>query len=203
MVMLDRFRGGDSNMRSVWLCSRNDAIGNVAVIAAALGVFASAARWPDLIVAAVIAALNLSAALYVARLARAELRTVASPHHASSVNPVPARNDRLQYTEPNMRTILLPIAMIALLLMSVDGGVDMAQEGHPHGDNQAHQIDATADVSPGADDHCEHCCHGHAPGIAPHLAAIATALAILDRHSRYTSRVLSHAQAPPKPPPIA
>src|SRR5690606_1572828 len=53
-VLLYRYRAGDSNMRSIWLCSRNDAIGNIAVIIAAAGVFATSSRWPDLIVAAII-----------------------------------------------------------------------------------------------------------------------------------------------------
>lgn len=73
--MLYRYRDGDSNKQSIWLCSRNDAIGNVAVMLAAAGVFASASRWPDLLVAGIIAALNISAALHVIRLARAELRS--------------------------------------------------------------------------------------------------------------------------------
>ncbi len=73
-VLLYRYRGGDSNMRSIWLCSRNDAIGNVAVMVAAAGVFVSASRWPDLLVATIIAALNLAAAIVVIRLAKAELR---------------------------------------------------------------------------------------------------------------------------------
>ena len=51
--MLYRFRGGDANMRSVWICSRNDAIGNVAVVLAALGVFGTGTGWPDVIVAAI------------------------------------------------------------------------------------------------------------------------------------------------------
>ncbi len=72
--ILYRFRDGDSNRQSIWLCSRNDAIGNVAVMFAAAGVFASGSRWPDLAVAAIIAALNIDAALRVVRLARAELR---------------------------------------------------------------------------------------------------------------------------------
>ncbi|HNP35424.1 MAG TPA: cation transporter [Woeseiaceae bacterium] len=71
--LLYRYRAGDSNKQSIWLCSRNDAIGNVAVMLAAAGVFASASRWPDLLVAGVIAALNISAALHVIRLARTEL----------------------------------------------------------------------------------------------------------------------------------
>lgn len=74
-VLLFRFRGGDSNLRSVWLCSRNDAIGNVAVMAAAAGVFATGTRWPDLAVAMLIASLALSAAVSVIRQALEEIRT--------------------------------------------------------------------------------------------------------------------------------
>ena len=74
-AMLYRYRGGDSNMRSIWLCSRNDALGNVAVMIAAVGVFASSSRWPDLLVAAIIASLSVTAAVHVIRLAIAELRS--------------------------------------------------------------------------------------------------------------------------------
>lgn len=77
--MLYRYRNGDSNMRSVWICSRNDAIGNVAVGFAALGVFSTGAAWPDLLVAAGMAALALTGAWSVMQQARAELRT---PPHA-------------------------------------------------------------------------------------------------------------------------
>ena len=73
-LLLYRYRVGDSNMRSIWLCSRNDAIGNLAVIFAAAGVFASGTRWPDLAVATLIAGLNLWAALQVTRLAMQELQ---------------------------------------------------------------------------------------------------------------------------------
>ena len=73
-ALLYRYRDGDSNRRSIWLCSRNDAIGNVAVMIAAAGVFASDSHWPDLFVAVIIAALNISAAVHVVRLARTELR---------------------------------------------------------------------------------------------------------------------------------
>lgn len=73
-LLLYRYRVGDSNMRSIWLCSRNDAIGNLAVILAAAGVFASGTRWPDLAVATLIAGLNLWAALQVTRLAIQELQ---------------------------------------------------------------------------------------------------------------------------------
>ncbi|CAN5744491.1 cation diffusion facilitator family transporter [soil metagenome] len=73
-LMLYRYRTGDSNMRSVWLCSRNDALGNIAVGAAALGVAASQRAWPDLAVAVGMAALALSGAWSVWRQARGELR---------------------------------------------------------------------------------------------------------------------------------
>lgn len=72
-ILLYAFREGDANMRSVWLCSRNDAIGNVAVMLAASGVFLSGSAWPDLIVASGMAILALSSAFQVIRLARQEL----------------------------------------------------------------------------------------------------------------------------------
>jgi cation diffusion facilitator family transporter len=71
--MLYAFREGDANMRSVWLCSRNDAIGNVAVMLAALGVFGTGSAWPDLIVASLMAALALHGGWQVLRQARGEL----------------------------------------------------------------------------------------------------------------------------------
>lgn len=73
-VLLFAFRQGDSNMRSVWLCSRNDAIGNVAVIIAAAGVYGSASAWPDLVVAGILASLAISASLQVLRQALGEFR---------------------------------------------------------------------------------------------------------------------------------
>lgn len=57
VMILLKFRNGDANVRSVWLCSRNDAIGNIAVIIAALGVWKSQSAWPDLIVATIMAGL--------------------------------------------------------------------------------------------------------------------------------------------------
>lgn len=73
-ALLWAWRDGDANMRSVWLCSRNDAIGNVAVMAAALGVFGTGTGWPDLIVAGVMGTLALSGARAVIVQARRELR---------------------------------------------------------------------------------------------------------------------------------
>lgn len=72
-LMLYRFRTGDANMRSVWICSRNDAIGNLAVLAAAGGVFGTAMAWPDLMVAAIMAALGISGGWQIVRQASAEL----------------------------------------------------------------------------------------------------------------------------------
>lgn len=77
-IMLYAFRAGDANMRSVWLCSRNDAIGNLAVLAAALGVFGTGNAWPDLLVAALMAGLGLTAAVSVVRQARADIRQATS-----------------------------------------------------------------------------------------------------------------------------
>lgn len=73
-IMLYAYREGDANMQSVWLCSRNDAIGNVAVMLAALGVFGSGSSWPDLLVAAIMASLGISAATQVIKKAQAEMR---------------------------------------------------------------------------------------------------------------------------------
>jgi Co/Zn/Cd efflux system component len=73
-VMLYAWREGDANMRSVWLCSRNDAIGNLAVMAAAVGVVGTGSGWPDLAVAGVMAVLALQASRSVLQQALAELR---------------------------------------------------------------------------------------------------------------------------------
>lgn len=81
--LLYRYREGDANMRAVWLCTRNDALGNLAVLLAATGVFASGAGWPDFAVAAIMAGLALSSAWLVLRQAVAELAgrpAIAQPH---------------------------------------------------------------------------------------------------------------------------
>ncbi|MDG1069622.1 MAG: cation transporter [Sulfitobacter sp.] len=70
--LLVRYKDGDANVRSVWLCSRNDAIGNVAVLFAALGVWGTATGWPDLIVATIMAVLFLSSAFQIVGQALAE-----------------------------------------------------------------------------------------------------------------------------------
>lgn len=81
-VLLFAWRSGDANMRSVWLCTRNDAIGNVAVLLAAAGVFGTGSGWPDWTVALLMGALALSAATSVIRQARAEIAEATSHGHA-------------------------------------------------------------------------------------------------------------------------
>jgi Co/Zn/Cd efflux system component len=73
-ALLYAFREADANMRSVWLCSRNDAIGNVAVMLAAAGVFGTGTMWPDVAVALVLSLLGLSAGRTVILHARDELK---------------------------------------------------------------------------------------------------------------------------------
>ena len=72
-VLLYRYRVGDSNMQSVWLCSRNDAVGNLAIIIAASGVFATGVSWPDFVVATIMASLSVTASYRIIRLAATEL----------------------------------------------------------------------------------------------------------------------------------
>ena len=74
VILLIAYKDGDANVRSVWLCSRNDAIGNVAVMIAALGVWGTATGWPDLIVAAIMASLFLSSAWQIINQALEEKR---------------------------------------------------------------------------------------------------------------------------------
>ncbi len=80
-ALLFAFRGGDANMRSAWICTRNDVIGNLAVLCAAAGVLGTGTGWPDLIVAAIMATLALQGAWTVLRQALGELQ-VGIPHAA-------------------------------------------------------------------------------------------------------------------------
>lgn len=81
-LMLFRFRRGDADMRSVWICSRNDAIGNIAVMLAALGVFGTGALWPDVVVAAIMAVLSITGGWSIVRQALSEMR---APHRSATV----------------------------------------------------------------------------------------------------------------------
>src|SRR6516162_8082460 len=73
-ALLWTHRQGDANMRSAWICTRNDVLGNLAVLLAAVGVFGTGTGWPDIIVAAIMASLALQGSATVARHALAELR---------------------------------------------------------------------------------------------------------------------------------
>jgi Co/Zn/Cd efflux system component len=72
--LLWAYRGGDANMRSAWICTRNDVLGNFAVLLAALGVFGTGTGWPDVVVAAIMAGLALQGAMTVIRQSLAELK---------------------------------------------------------------------------------------------------------------------------------
>jgi len=73
-ALLFAHRGGDANMRSAWICTRNDVLGNLAVLLAAAGVFGTGAGWPDLIVASIMAALAMQGSAIVIRQSLGELR---------------------------------------------------------------------------------------------------------------------------------
>jgi Co/Zn/Cd efflux system component len=74
VLMLMRYKNGDANLRSVWLCSRNDAIGNVVVMIAAAGVWGTGTAWPDLGVAALMAGIFLTSSAQILRQAWVENR---------------------------------------------------------------------------------------------------------------------------------
>jgi Co/Zn/Cd efflux system component len=81
--LLYAFRNGDANMQSVWLCSRNDAIGNLAVMLAAFGVFGTGTAWPDIAVAALMAYLSIAAGWKIMNLAHAEIHAFDEPKDSS------------------------------------------------------------------------------------------------------------------------
>lgn len=78
VLLLMRYRNGDANVRSVWLCSRNDAIGNLVVLLAASGVWYTDTPWPDLLTALIMATLFLSSSWQIIRQALAEKRAAAA-----------------------------------------------------------------------------------------------------------------------------
>lgn len=84
-LLLYYHRNGDANRQSVWICSRNDAIANLAVLAAAAGVFGTGTGWPDVVVAAIMAVLAISGAVQIIRQALGELRP-ASAHMAAETS---------------------------------------------------------------------------------------------------------------------
>jgi len=83
------YRTGDANMRSAWICTRNDVLGNLAVLAAALGVFGTGTGWPDIIVATVMGGLGLWGGWEIVRQARGELLHIAIPVPAEYIGDLP------------------------------------------------------------------------------------------------------------------
>src|ERR1700722_10996994 len=79
-VMLSRFRTGDANMRSVWICSRNDAVRNAAVLLAAVGGFGTGTGWPDVAIAAIMGGLGLWGGWQIVAQARGELQSAPKGH---------------------------------------------------------------------------------------------------------------------------
>ena len=86
VVLLVKYKDGDANVRSVWLCSRNDAIGNIAVMLAALGVWGTQTGWPDVIVAALMAGLFTWSAVQILRQGVGEWRST-----ITDITPTPER----------------------------------------------------------------------------------------------------------------
>lgn len=84
VLLLMRYKDGDANVRSVWLCSRNDAIGNVAVMIAAFGVWGTTTAWPDLIVAAIMAGIFLTSSVQILRQAWREYQKGERPNSVSA-----------------------------------------------------------------------------------------------------------------------
>ncbi len=85
VLLLRPYKDGDANVRSVWLCSRNDAIGNVIVMVAASAVWGTATAWPDLIVAAIMGIIFLTSAVHILRQAWVEFRTEGASRSAPAL----------------------------------------------------------------------------------------------------------------------
>jgi Co/Zn/Cd efflux system component len=79
VLLLRPYKDGDANVRSVWLCSRNDAIGNIIVMSAAIGVWGTVTAWPDLLVAAIMAGIFLTSSIQILRQAWTEHREGSRP----------------------------------------------------------------------------------------------------------------------------
>lgn len=95
-IMLYRWRSGDANMQSVWICTRNDVIANIAVLSAALGVFGTGTRWPDLAVALIMAILSLTGGWRIIRLALLEIRASTENRELAPAPPQTTLNLDLQ-----------------------------------------------------------------------------------------------------------
>lgn len=111
LLLLTRHRDDDLNMRSTWICSRNDIIANVGILVAAAAVFATGSMWPDLVLGLIITVVFMRSAVYVVRLAMSELRSPASPMPAS---PMPE--------SPIIKVLHRPVQPLALMLKQCTAG---------------------------------------------------------------------------------
>lgn len=89
VLLLRPYKDGDANVRSVWLCSRNDAIGNIIVMVAALAVWGTATAWPDLLVAAIMAGIFLTSSVQILRQAWTEYRDGSQAPPTQAFTPAP------------------------------------------------------------------------------------------------------------------
>lgn len=178
-ILLYRFRSGDANMRSVWICSRDDAIGNIAVVLAAGGVFGLGSAWPDLAVASPMAALGLSSGFQLMRQARAEMRRThraANRVHYISANKL--LRHRGMHRWPSFFLCFMLMLSLGLgaaahateNLSCIDATSATAFE---HSDGDADQVAADADK---AYPHHHGGCHGH------HVAAATAANTDVPEH---------------------
>lgn len=111
-----------------------------------------------------------------------------------------------------IRTVLQTVLLLLVVIASVEGTIDRASAGHPHGGEATHQL---ADFDPhehagtsDSDDestgsHCEHCCHGHSSGITSVAATKPMGMLGSCAEIGYDERIVVRAQAPPTPPPNA
>ena len=111
VLILLKYKDGDANVRSVWLCSRNDAIGNVAVMLAAAGVWSTGTGWPDVIVAALLAALFLQSATKILRQAIDERHLTSGGRVEKVLSPADYQREKRAMTA---RKWLIVGALLAL-----------------------------------------------------------------------------------------
>lgn len=113
-----------------------------------------------------------------------------------------------------MHRAIHTLLLFSLFFASMDGAIDIAKSGHPHGDAAIQQVENSGVGSSsglqGHDDggrltpsHCEHCCHGHAFVVLPNADAAQYLCGAIPHRPFITASILNFSQAPPTPPPNA
>lgn len=103
-----------------------------------------------------------------------------------------------------MKAVLCHLLLISLLFVSIDGAADMAREGHAHAEHAEQQESSDDPSNPDIDsNHCDRCCHGHAPGISSAVASSAVNNSATDHEHHHAPSIQNLGQAPPTPPPTA